>query len=306
MISNREISSLFGLFAELLLLHKKDGRLAALLSAAAFRLRSLQEGVVKFSKKELSKLFRSEIAKLVLQLKDTDTIEELDELIQLTPPGLFEMMRIRGLGGKKLALLWHTAGIDSMDRLLEACKNNELRKVPGFGAKTQANIIAAIDSYRSSQDRFHLASVYDAAIDLEDTLQQIFKTKLLSLCGEVRRQSTTVAGIEFISAISSKILLQKIPRKKLIIQSSSKAEIKGHTVDEIPVSIYLTDKESFYRELFNRTGSNPHVKKVLAKTKSRRKYISEESIYKAAGLPYIVPKMRKRARDLFSLSISFN
>ena len=269
MISNREISSLFGLFAELLLLHKKDGRLAALLSAAAFRLRSLQESVVKFSKKELSKLFRPEIAKLVLQLKDTDTIEELDELIQLTPPGLFEMMRIRGLGGKKLALLWHTAGIDSMERLLEACKNNELSKVPGFGAKTQANIIAAIDSYRSSQDRFHLASVYDAAIDLEDTLQQIFKTKLLSLCGEVRRQSTTVAGIEFISAISSKILLQKIPRKKLIIQSSSKAEIKGHTVDEIPVSIYLTDKESFYRELFNRTGSNPHVKKSAGQNKKQ-------------------------------------
>jgi len=44
----------------------------------------------------------------------------LDELIQLTPPGLFEMMRLKGLGGKKLSILWNTVGIDSVDNLLEA------------------------------------------------------------------------------------------------------------------------------------------------------------------------------------------
>src|SRR5207302_5975505 len=120
---------------------------------------------------------------------------------QLTPPGLFEMMRIRGLGGKKLSVLWRVAKIDTVAALLEACKKNGLSQIPGFGLKTQQNIIAAIESDRSNRDRFHYASVADDAIALVDLLQKIFKTKLISLCGEVRRQTTTTASIEIIAAI---------------------------------------------------------------------------------------------------------
>jgi len=111
MLSNREISRLFSLYAELLMLHQKDERLAALLSGASYRLRNINENVVGLNKQELLKLFRPEITEIIARLKTISSIEALDELIQLTPQGLFEMMRIKGLGGKKLALLWKTAGI---------------------------------------------------------------------------------------------------------------------------------------------------------------------------------------------------
>src|SRR6476659_3196572 len=106
MISNREISRLFSIYAELLLLHGDNEGLAALLSAAAYRIRKITEDVSGLHKKELSNLFGPEISGLVVILKNTGTIEALDELIQLTPPRTFEMMRIRGLGGKKLSALW--------------------------------------------------------------------------------------------------------------------------------------------------------------------------------------------------------
>src|SRR3954454_3094399 len=141
MISNREISRLFSLYAELLLLHQKDERLAALLSGASYRLRNINENAVGLTKEELSKLFRPELTKILHELKTTSTIEALDELIQLTPQGLFELMRIKGLGGKKLAVLWKTAGIDSTDALLNACKNDEVSKIAGFGKKPQENIL---------------------------------------------------------------------------------------------------------------------------------------------------------------------
>src|SRR4051812_5441906 len=115
MMSNREISRLFNLYAELLLLHQKDERLAALLSGASYRLRNVSEDVIESDKEELSKLFRPEIIGVIKELKATQTIEALDDLIQLTPQGLFEMMRIKGLGGKKLSALWKTAKVDSMD-----------------------------------------------------------------------------------------------------------------------------------------------------------------------------------------------
>src|SRR6186713_1624402 len=115
MPSNREISRLFSLYAELLLLHETDERLAALLSGAAYRLRNITDTVVELDEKQLSKLFRPEIIIIIEGLRKTNTIPQLDELIQLTPQGLFEMMRIKGLGGKKISVLWKKAGIDSID-----------------------------------------------------------------------------------------------------------------------------------------------------------------------------------------------
>src|SRR5438270_181480 len=100
MISNREITRLFNLYAELLLLHNKDERLAALLSGAAYRINKMTENATELSKKSLSRLFRAEIVSALNELKSRGTMEALDELIQLTPQGLFEMMRIKGLGGK--------------------------------------------------------------------------------------------------------------------------------------------------------------------------------------------------------------
>src|ERR1044072_1628542 len=129
-MSNREISRLFSLYAELLLLHQKDERLAALLSGAAYRLRNITEDVTELDKEALSKLFRPELIIIIKELKATQTIQALDELIQLTPQGLFEMMRIKGLGGKKLSTLWKTAKIDSMEALLKACKTDEVSKIP--------------------------------------------------------------------------------------------------------------------------------------------------------------------------------
>lgn len=292
-MSNREISRLFSLYAELLLLHQKDEPLAALLSGAAYRLRNIEDDITGMNRKEIAELFRPEIIGIVDEINDTQTIEALDELIQLTPQGLFEMMRIKGLGGKKLSVLWKTAKIDSMDTLLEACNKNEVSKIKGFGTKTQENIIKAIETYRSSEDYFHYASVADNANTLLKSLQSLFKTKLISLCGEIRRQSTTVKSIEIIAALSSKQLKSSALGKFLSIQSSNDNETSGRTLDEIPVTIYHTTIKQFYYELFKLTGSEKHITKVINRLKDKHQYKSEGSIYDAANLPFVVPEMRE-------------
>lgn len=292
MVSNRDIGRLFALFAELLLLHQKDERLAALLSGAAYRLPRLTEEVHGMGSKALSQLFRPEIIKLINELVNTGSLHELDELVQLTPAGLFEMMRIRGLGGKKLAVLWKIGKIDTIDSLLKAAKESKLIKIKGFGQKMQANIIAAIEAYRNNAERFHYATVADIADSLVVSLQKRLKTKLISLCGEVRRQSLTVAGIEIIAGIGMKKLTAKMLGNEIIFQQSTKNETKGHTIDEIPVLIYHCTKAKFIRELFERTGSEKHVQKIYAKHKVTN-YSSEESIYRQAGLPYLPPELRE-------------
>jgi len=278
-------------------LHEKNERLSKLLSGAAYRLRNMSDEVVTLPRNELSKLFRIEICEIIGELKDSTTIEALDELIQLTPPGLFEMMRIRGLGGKKLSALWRTAKIDSVDALLEAARKNELSKIPGFGIKTQQNIIKSIESYTSNKDRFHYASVADMAAMLVAVLQKVCKTKLVSLCGEIRRQSLTVAGIEIIAAATAKKLADKEIKRFLLVESSSPSETKAHTLDEIPVTIYHVGVAEFYEQLFRRTGNEEHVNKVLAKIKGNVALSSEEEIYKKAKYSYVIPEMRENVAE---------
>lgn len=310
MLSNREIGKLFGLYAELLLLHEKDEFLAGMLSGAAYRMRRINGSISEMSGDELAKLFKPQLIGLIDQLRKSGTINEVDELIQLTPPGLFEMMRIRGLGGKKLSLLWRRAKIESVEALLEACKQNKLADIPGFGVKTQINIIHAIEAERMNQNMFHFASVADDAKAIVLALQKLFDSNLISLCGDIRRESTTVRQIEIIAAIGPKKLNDKILRKFLVIQSSVKDETKGHTLDEIPVTIYHTTREKFYYELFTRTGSEEHVKKVQAGIGQKVSFTSEAEIYRSASLPLILPELRenlvewemaKRQKDLISL-----
>jgi DNA polymerase (family 10) len=288
---------MFSLYAELLLLHAKDERLANLLSGAAFRTRKINEELTSLPKAALSKLFRPVIVGIIEGLKKRKNIPQLDELIQLTPGGLFELMQVKGLGGKKLSVLWKLAKIDTVPALLEACKNNMLSKIPGFGAKTQQNIIAAIDALNSSSDRYRYAAVADQASELVQVLQKLFKTTFVSLCGEIRRKATTVAGIDILAAINPKKLKSKALRSFLIIQSAEDGITKGHTLDEIPVSIIHSTEEAFFNDLFLHTGNEAHVKKIGAKIKMNKKAASEESIYKAAGFPYVVPEMRENVAE---------
>ena len=290
MVSNKEIRRFFALYAELLMLHRMDEKFSRILSGAAYYTRRIREDIADLTKPEIVKLFRPAIAKLIIELKETGTINKLDELIQLTPAGLFEMMRIKGLGGKKLSVIWHTLKIDTLEGLLKACKKNHLSEIPGFGKKTESNIINAIESYTSHKDHFRFGSVADAANKLVSSLQAVGKTKLVCLCGDIRRKSTTVARIEIISA---KKFTPASLKKYMVVQSSGKMQTKGITVDEIPVTIYYTSTKDFHVELFRKTGNDNHVKKVFVKIKGAHNPNSEAEIYKKAKLPFIVPEMRE-------------
>jgi DNA polymerase (family 10) len=293
MASNQDISRLFSLYAELLQLHEQEERLTELLSGAAYRIQRMDDPVLDLDKAEAQKLFRPHIVAILYELASTSTIANMDELVQLTPSGLFDMMRVKGLGGKKLALLWKTGKIDTLEDLLSAAKAGKLHDIPGFGAKTEKNIIAAIEGMNSQSDHFHFADVADPAASIVLALQKLFATDKISLCGEIRRHATTVEAIEILAAITAKQLSTKSLKKVVTLSSSIAQMSKGFSLDEVPVTIYHCAPKAFFSELFKRTGSGAHVDKVLHKIKLKETYASEAGIYAQAKLPYIEPEMRE-------------
>lgn len=293
MLSNKEIRRLLSLYAELLQLHDINERLSHILAGAAFHISRLGDELALMDKKELQAELRPETVKIILELKAKGTIEALDELIQLTPAGLFDMMRIRGLGGKRLHALWHIGKIDNVNDLLAACRSGTLN-VPGFGQRSQQNIIKAIEALNEQKMLFHFASVADSGDNLVKALKTLLKTKLVSLCGAIRRQTTTVESIELIMAVPPAKLKKSAALRRWLVLENQTADItNAHTLDELPVTIYHTNKESFIEQLFRRTGAEGHVTKVLKKIKGPVPVSSEKAIYEKAELPYIVPEMRE-------------
>jgi DNA polymerase (family 10) len=293
MPSNRELSRQFDLYAELLDLHGREERFSDLLSGAAYRVGRLDEEVMLLEASRLNELFRPEVVDVINEVRNSGGIAALEELIQLTPAGLFDMMRIKGLGGKKLAILWQVAKTDTIEDLLQAAKEDRIRKLPGFGAKTQQNIIAAIESFNSSAVRFHYASLAELANRFVMVIKQTFDTQLVSLCGDIRRQSTVVDRIEVLAAIPPERFTAVSIKGMMTIAEQSDKFTAGHTLDEVPVTIYHCNAGDFYGLLFEKTGSPAHVQKISGSIKSAVNFTSEAAIYEAAKLPFIPPEMRE-------------
>ena len=293
MISNREIRRIFTLYGKLLQLHEKACALATILPNAAFYVRRIRKEIMSLDKSSIRKLFRPPIAKIILELQQSGTVEALDELIQLTPAGLFEMMRIKGLGGKKLLLLWRNAKIDTVDELLDACKEKRLTGLPGFGPKVQENIVKSIESGNLKKSHFYYSQLSPIGERLIAQLQDETKSSLISLTGDIRRKTLTVESIEIVAAIAAQKIIPVL-KGQVIVKTSTPKLTSGITLDELPVTIYHCTKSSFHSILFQHTGNAKHVEKVQAKIKRKVVFKGEADIYKAAKLPYIIPEMRLR------------
>jgi DNA polymerase (family 10) len=297
-MNNQEISSRLRIFSELLEVHEEDERLSRIITGASFRIRQMSEPVLELSPGDLKKLFRIEVVDILNELKNTGSIKSLEEIIQLTPAGIFDMMRIKGLGGKKISALWKNASIDTVDLLLKACKNGSLEKLPGFGSKTQSNIINEINNLRQSENYFHYASIVDEANKIVNFLNKNYKTYETSLCGEIRRKNNIIQSIEIVTNIpQTKIKSNKLVRSLITIQKYTKNKTTGITLNEFPFVIHHTSKKEFISMLFKLTGNEEHVKIVLSKIKSKINFNSETDLYEKAGFKYMEPEIRENLAE---------
>ena len=99
------------------------------------------------------------VGKKVIEMLDTGKLEVLNEYIEKTPPGVIEMLNIKGIGPKKIHTIWKEMEIESIGELLYACNENRLTLFKGFGEKTQTNVQEAIEFYLQNQGHFLFAQI---------------------------------------------------------------------------------------------------------------------------------------------------
>jgi DNA polymerase (family 10) len=146
----------------------------------------------------IGETLRDKIAALV----SSGELPFYEELRQKTPPGLLRMLRVPGMGPKKVRALYEQLGIHDLEELRQACLQGRVAELKGFGAKTQQRILEGIAFLGQAGGRVRLDEADQAAAALLEGLGDCPGIQRMELCGSLRRRKETIKDIDFLISSS--------------------------------------------------------------------------------------------------------
>jgi DNA polymerase (family X) len=297
-MNNYEIARHFSLLSKLIEIHGENSFKAKTYSIAAYKIEQL---TVELQTLSADKIFLingigEAIGKKILELKKTGKMKSLDELLLKTPEGILEMMKIKGLGPKKISIIWKEMNVENIGELLYACHENRLSLLKGFGKKTQDNVIESIEFFLKQKGNYLYAQVEQLAIDGKQMLCEIFASNNIKITGSFARQNETVDELEFVIPFSNKIILEKIATipEFYFLENNEESFIYRYN-DGIKIKLYSADEKKITQKVFETTNSvdfNESFYKLFAK-KEIENAANDEEIFKYTGLQYIPPSLRE-------------
>ncbi|MEO0559077.1 MAG: helix-hairpin-helix domain-containing protein [Bacteroidota bacterium] len=236
------------------------------------------------------------LASDIRELLATGELAITERLLQALPPGLPDVLRVRGLGVKKVKTLWNEAGVTSLDDLEMAAASGRLADLDGFGAKTVQNILASVEELRAYQGQAHLRDAFRQAIVLRQTLDNAgFRA---SIAGAVRRQCNVVDAVDLVSTGTTDAVASALASAGLAIQTSTSDAVVTATPLGLPLTVWLTAEVRFGSTLFERTGSVAHLEAFREMYGEPVDAADEDAVYQAVGLSPIPPPLREGTDEL--------
>ncbi|WP_162054487.1 DNA polymerase/3'-5' exonuclease PolX [Pontibacter pamirensis] len=310
-MENKNIIKLFKLTAELLELHDENPFKIRSYANAVGALELVEAPLAGMSQVQLEEIggVGKGIAAKIVEVNTTGSFEELDQMLAATPPGVVEMLRIKGIGPKKVRNLWKELGAETVEELLEACEQDKVSKLKGFGAKTQENIRQALLFTQQNRGKLLYAEAESAAQKLLENIQEAFPEAQVSLAGDVRRRMEIVEHLQLVVATDAPAEATGKLSKLQVLEQDEKASgplvWRGqHTVSGLSTEIFLVPEASFANELLTRSASAAHLTQIFAAGKCmmavirQENHATEEDIYAAAGMAYVLPEMREGSNEL--------
>lgn len=259
-------------------------------------------------------------AAVIEEFRQTGTSTPLIELKQQVPSGLIPLLQLPGLGGKKIAKLYHELGIEDVTDLEDACRKGKVQGLAGFGKKTEEKILSSILKAGNRPERLPLAFMLPIAEKLEDLLGDMTDIEKFSRAGSLRRMRETIKDLDFIISTHHPLLVKEqllnLPDiKEIIGAGDTKVSIVLDFHYEISVDFRLVKPEEFATTLHHFTGSKDHNVRLRQLAKERGEKISEYGVenvetgavltfsteadfYHHFGLPWIPPEIREDGREI--------
>ncbi|HIM29269.1 MAG TPA: DNA polymerase/3'-5' exonuclease PolX [Planctomycetes bacterium] len=320
-MNNAQIAAIFELLADLLEFQSSNPFRIRSYRNSARVISDLSESIatiVAESPQQLTKLdgIGKSLAEKCVTLVETGSLPQLDELRQKIPETVLQLLRIPGMGPKKAAVLYQELHIKSLDELKIACETGQVRKLSGFGEKTEQAILANLEFAATAGDRIYWSEADTVASDIRQfLLEGPAKLEQLELAGSYRRCKETIGDLDILivsqepDAVMDRFAAYPSLRDT-IVRGGTKMSIRLQS--GLQVDLRLVPEESFGAALQYFTGSKEHNVELRGRAKSRglkinewgvyridgeeETYIAgqtEEDVYQTLELPWIPPELRE-------------
>jgi DNA polymerase (family X) len=295
-MNNSDIADALAYLGKLLDLHAQDSELAKSITNAAFQIDRLTSEMTLMPRNNIEKIrgVTPSIAPMIAELLDTNQLQLLQHWIAETPASVLQMMSIKGLGPKKLRIVWKQMEIENVSDLLYACHENRLILYKGFGEKLQQSILEATTFYLNSSGKYLYANLTYFA----DQLLQYF-TKLkkwqAALSGDMLRQNTIIEYVEYIIVGDANNIAPQLDSQYFteINISENKIECVSH---QTKIILHCTQKNNFGTILFYTSSSDIFLQSFASKFKIEMTS-DEQHLFTQNKLPYIPPYLREYDLD---------
>ena len=231
----------------------------------------------------------SDLAEKIGTLLDTGELPLLAELRKAVPAVVFELMRVPGLGPKKVKLLVDQLGIDSLDALEKACREGQVEGVKGFGAKTQAAILGNIAFAKDPEHARLLWQEADAIVqDVLDWMRGCPQVRRIEGAGSWRRGRETVGDLDFVvDSDDSVAVMDRLHAWKetsaVLLCGETKTSVRGPR--GVQIDLRVVEHDSFGAALQYFTGSKEHNVRLRAWARDRGLTINEYGVYTLESEP---------------------
>ncbi|MEK5185858.1 DNA polymerase/3'-5' exonuclease PolX [Solibacillus sp. FSL W7-1324] len=258
-------------------------------------------------------------AAVITELMENGESTVLKELEAAVPKGLVPLMKLPGLGGKKLAKLYQELNIVDADTLKAACEAGQVRGLAGFAAKTEEKILKELETFGSRAERLPIWQLEPVVLEINELLASLPEVEKFSVAGSFRRVAETSKDVDFIVATKEyEVVREAILTRLAILETVAAGDTKVSVIldREEPVSVdfRLVTREEFASALHHFTGSKDHNVRMRQLAKSMGKKISEYGVEQEDGtvvtfeseeaffahfdLPFIPPTVRESGKEL--------
>lgn len=256
----------------------------------------------------------SGIAQDLREIHETGTCTVHTELLSELDPGLLDVLKIQGLGPKRVKTIYEELGVSDLPSMKKAAEDNLIQTLSGLGKKTEQKILAEIERLERHAGRTPLPQARRVALSIRDHLAELDAVARVEIAGSIRRGRETIGDIDVLVTTDDP---EAVTDAFVALPEVDEVLVSGHTktsvrlVGGIQVDLRVVDEELFGSALHYFTGSKEHH--IELRTRAKRQGLkiseygvfksdddehpiasrSEEDVYEALGLPFIPPEIRE-------------
>ncbi len=262
------------------------------------------------------------IADKIDELLSTGRLEFYDRLEDQVPVGVVSLLEIPDVGPKTAKLLWDELGLQSMAEVEAAARAGQLRDLPGLGAKSEAKILAGIETLYRRSDRIPLGTAWPVATGLLEELRDACPEVLdATVAGSLRRMRSTIGDIDLLASSEQPAAVMRAfasltPVTEVLLSGQTKTTVRLHNGLQVDLRVLAPDRWGAALQYF--TGSQAHNVRVRELAQKQDLSLSEYGfkrpdgseilcpdetlVYQTLGMPWIPPELREDRGEIQAAS----